>query len=97
MALSPSLSRKLRAALGDDAGGDLVTWLDEERDARANLADEVAGLREDMHAMELRISRQFHDIAAQIADVKSDLMKWSCVFWCGSVAAIAALAGVLRQ
>jgi hypothetical protein len=36
-------------------------------------------------------------LGARIADVKSDLMKWSFVFWCGAVAAIAALAGVLRQ
>jgi hypothetical protein len=32
----------------------------------------------------------------KIADVKGDLMKWSFVFWCGAVASVAALAGVLR-
>ena len=83
MAISPSVSRKLRETLGEDAGGDLVTWLDEERGERVQL-------RQQMTAMEMRLT-------ALIGDVKSDLMKWSFVFWCGAVAAVAALAGVLRR
>ena len=83
MALSPSVSRKLRETLGDEAGGDLVTWLDEERQERLQLRQQVA-------AMEMRLT-------ALIGDVKSDLMKWSFVFWCGAVAAVAALAGVFRS
>jgi hypothetical protein len=90
MPIPSSLSRKLRETLGEDAGGDLVTWLEEERAERLHLRAELAEFRQQMAAMEMRL-------AAQIADVKSDLMKWSFVFWCGAVAAIAALAGVLRQ
>ena len=94
MAIPPSLSRKLRETLGQDAGGDLVTWLEEERQERVQLRVELAEFRQQMAAqmtaMEMRLT-------GQIADVKSDLMKWSFVFWCGAVAAIAALAGVLRQ
>ena len=44
-----------------------------------------------------RQTAQFAAVRVEIAGVKSDLMKWSFVFWCGAVAAIAALAGVLRQ
>jgi len=89
MPIPSSLSRKLRETLGEDAGGDLVTWLEEERAERLQLRAELAEFRQQMAAMEMRLS-------GQIADVKSDLMKWSFVFWCGAVAAIAALAGVLR-
>jgi len=68
--------------------------LEEERQDRVQLRAELAEFRQQMvaqmAAMEMRLG-------AQIADVKSDLMKWSFVFWCGAVAAIAALAGVLRS
>jgi hypothetical protein len=90
MPISTSLSRKLRETLGEDAGGDLVTWLDEERGERLQLRSELAEFRQQMAAMEMRLT-------ALIGDVKSDLMKWSFVFWCGAVAAVAALAGVLRH
>jgi hypothetical protein len=35
-------------------------------------------------------------LETKIEQRTADLMKWSFVFWCGAVAAIAALAGVLR-
>ena len=112
MPISPSLSRKLRDTLGQDAGGDLVTWLDEQREQWTRLALDVAAFRQDMAAMETRLSAQIaqlrndstersaemkSELSKEISDVKSDLMKWSFVFWCGAVAAVAALAGVLRH
>jgi hypothetical protein len=100
MPIPSSLSRKLRETLGDDAGGDLVTWLEEERAERLHLRAELADFHKQMGAMEMRLTAQTAAmemrLAAQIADVKSDLMKWSFVFWCGAVTAVAALAGVLR-
>ena len=44
-----------------------------------------------------RVDARFVSLEAKVGDVKSDLMKWSFVFWCGAVAAVAALAGVLRS
>ena len=43
-----------------------------------------------------RVDARFAQLEAKVGDVKSDLMKWSFVFWCGAVAAVAALAGVLK-
>ena len=43
-----------------------------------------------------RMDQRLATLEVKIADVKSDLMKWSFVFWCGAVASVAALAGVLR-
>src|SRR3989442_13638067 len=101
MAIPPSLSRKLRENLGQDAGGDLVTWLEEERQERVQLRTELAEFRQQMAAqmtaMEMRLGARIDRVELRVADVKSDLMKWSFVFWCGAVAAIATLAGVLRQ
>ena len=54
-------------------------------------------VRTQLQEFEGRQSAQFAAVRVEIEAVKSDLMKWSFVFWCGAVAAIAALAGVLRQ
>ena len=42
------------------------------------------------------VDRRFTAVEVRIAETKADLLKWSFVFWCGAVAAIAGLAGVLR-
>ena len=44
-----------------------------------------------------KIDERFAALEGKVGDVKSDLMKWSFVFWCGAVTAVAALAGVLRS
>jgi hypothetical protein len=43
-----------------------------------------------------RSDDRFTAVLEKVSDVQSNLMKWSFVFWCGAVAAIAALAGVLK-
>ena len=98
MALPAPLSRKLRDKLGSDAGDDLVTWLAE---MRAEHEERLAKDKAEILAMEARLVERMGALEIRltdrIADVQSNLMKWSFVFWCGAVAAIAALAGVLRQ
>ena len=97
MAFPAPLSRKLRDKLGSDAGEKLVSWLDEMRAEHQSVLDRIDArflesenrMNERIHALEIRLT-------GRISDVKSDLMKWSFVFWCGAVAAIAALAGVLK-
>src|SRR5688500_2791803 len=94
MSLPASISKRLRETLGNNTGGDLVTWLDEQRaesaQVRADLAECKTEMLAAMHAMELRL-------ADRIGRVESDLMKWSFVFWVGAVAAIAVLAGILGK
>ena len=79
----------------------------ERQERRREIRDDFAGfrreIRSDMLALEERLNGRFARVDARlgeldtkIGDVKSDLMKWSFVFWCGAVAAVAALAGVLR-
>lgn len=90
MPVPSNVARKLREVLGPEAGEDLVTWMDETSAVRADLAE----LR---HEMQVSFARMEANLTAQIERSKADLMKWSFVFWCGAVAAIAALAGVLRS
>lgn len=104
MALPTPISKKLRDALGPDAGDDLVTWLQEMRAESARNRQELldaikaSELRmiERMHALELNLGERIGKVDIRVAEVKADLMKWSFVFWVSAVGAIAALAGVLR-
>jgi hypothetical protein len=92
MLVPQRLSRKLREVFGPEAGEDLVMLLDDLRTQRSELAE---FRREILSAID-RLAQQVHGVEVRLGDVKADLMKWSFVFWVGAVAAIAALAGVLR-
>lgn len=108
MPIPSHVSKHLRRSLGEDAGGDLVTWLEEMRAEHQHLLvemraceerlakrmDERFGKVDDRFA---RVDQRLVGLQVAIADAKSDLMKWMLVFWVGAVGAIAALAGVLRQ
>ena len=101
MAFPAHLSKNLRRKLGDEAGGDLVTWLEEMRAEHAKL---LARLDARMDRLEQRMDDRFAKVDEKLAglqvaigDTKADLMKWMLVFWVGAVGAIAVLAGVLRS
>ena len=102
MAERSPLPRTVRGVLGSQASEDLVTWQTSGFDSL------LAAIREDMAAMELRLSgridaldeklsHRIHHVELRVAESKADLMRWSFVFWVGAVAAVAALAGVLRS
>ena len=97
MAVSPTLLRKMHEALGREAAEDLVTWMQETDTHRGD----VAQLRHEMQIgfarIEARCSQTEARMEALFERRIGDLMKWSFVFWCGAVAAVAALAGVLRN
>ena len=93
MSTSPHLSGKLREALGNEAGDELIGIVDKAAGDISDLRGDVAELR---HEMRVGFADLKADLAGRIANVKGDLMRWSFVFWVGAVAAIALLAGVLR-
>jgi len=66
----------------------------------AAIHDSEIRMVERIHKVQLDLGEtlgaQFLALDRRIGDVKADLMKWSFAFWIGAVAAIAALAGVLR-
>jgi hypothetical protein len=111
VAITARLSRKLHQALGDEAGEDLVTWmqqvdvqrvelreLNELNFARfdARLSASVAELRREMQAGFGSLHQDMGSLEVRLERRINDLLKWSFVFWVGAVGAIAALAGVLR-
>jgi hypothetical protein len=52
--------------------------------------------RDDLHEATTELRKEMHAMSVEVRDRFNDLCKWSFVFWCGAVAAVAALAGVLK-
>ncbi len=111
MPVTARLSHKLYETFGDEAAGDMVDWMqrvDAQRpelrelnelnfsrfDARfGQLEARFGQLEAGLEQLEARIVSR---VEAKIERRFADLLKWSFVFWCGAVASVAALAGVLR-
>ena len=95
------LREVFRTEDGEDFADLLRTVTAQGEDIRAELAamreEFRAGLRADSGALHARMNALDNTLSAKISDVKSDLMKWSFVFWVGAVLAVAALAGVLGR
>jgi len=66
----------------------------------AAIHDSEMRMLERIHKVQLDLGEtlgaQLQALDRRIGDVKADLMKWSFAYWIGAIAAIAALAGVLR-
>jgi len=99
MTVTSRLSRKLYETLGDDAGHDLVDWMQQIDTQRAdlelndlNFARFAALIGEFRSEVRTEIAR----LETRIERTKADLIKWSFVFWVGATASIALLAGVLK-
>ncbi|MGH7677685.1 MAG: hypothetical protein ACRENU_04405 [Gemmatimonadaceae bacterium] len=106
MAIPEFVNQKLRQTFGAEATEFIVTWMDDidrqrgdinelRRDVQGDIAElrhkmqgDIADLRREMHV-------GFARLETAIERSRSDLMKWSFVFWVGAVIAIALLAKVI--
>ncbi|HET7038468.1 MAG TPA: hypothetical protein VFH97_01190 [Gemmatimonadales bacterium] len=93
MPITAKLSRKLYETFGDEAAGDMVDWMHQ---VDAQRGESRALIELTVARFEARLAQTEANIVAKVEQRTADLMKWSFVFWVGAVAAIAALAGVLR-
>lgn len=96
MPIPSRLSRRLYETFGDDAGADMVDWMQNVEAQRAELRElnELNVQRFEMRLAETE-ARIVGRLEAKIEQRVADLMKWSFVFWVGAVGAVAVLAGVL--
>jgi hypothetical protein len=104
MALPARLSRKLREVFGPEAAEDMVRLMDElnsQRDGASESRREIFAALQRLDAAVQRLDDRVQGVEVrltkEIGNVKSDLMKWSFLFWVGAVSAIAMLAGVLGR
>lgn len=107
MTVPQRLNLSLQRALGAEAAEDLVNPLDGVELQRSELRAFREGMRADFAELRAALERQLAavrqdmteshaSLGQRIEGVKSDLMKWSLVFWTGAVLAIAGLAVALR-
>ena len=83
MSIPPRLAGRLNETLGPAAAGDFVTWLDETRAEHAELRADMAELRQEIRASELRLESNMDAklaglqaaIGGQIAALATDLRK----------------------
>jgi hypothetical protein len=100
---------ELRQRLGDGGSAALDEVLDARENIvltiateqfESRLSDECARLRFELQTMsnelrsEMKVLRA--DLIAVISTTRADLIKWAFVFWAGQLAAVIALAAVLR-
>ena len=133
MPVTARLSHKLYEAFGEEAGANMVGWMQHIEAQRAELRElnelnfgrfeaRLSELSRHMDARFTQVDARFAQVDARFTQLEdtmdarfaqfeativgrleakieqrtADLMKWSFVFWCGAVAAVAALAGVLK-
>ena len=84
MAIPEFVNQKLRQTFGAEATEFIVTWMDDIERHRGDMTE----LR---HEMQVGFAR----LETAIERSRSDLMKWSFVFWVGAVTSIALLAKLL--
>ena len=133
MPVTARLSHKLYEAFGEEAGADMVGWMQHIEAQRAELRElnelnfgrfeaRLSELSRHMDARFTQVDARFAQVDARFTQLEdtmdarfaqfeativgrleakieqrtADLMKWSFVCWCGAVAAVAALAGVLK-
>ena len=103
MPITPHLSRRLQQALGEEAALEFMNWI-QRVDARSSdsverletVRADVAEVRQELQIGFVKLLEQMAHLETRFERRFGDLIKWSFVFWVGAVAAIAALAGVLR-
>jgi hypothetical protein len=106
---SPHLERKLKEVLGDDAGVELAAMTERIDPIRADIAELRQEIRASTLQFEKSFAhleplpgrvdllvKEMHVLDKRIDKATVRLVMWSAGFWVAAVAAIAALAGVLR-
>ena len=92
MPVTTRLSHRLHDALGEDAGGDLVTWMQTVDANRAELRElnelNFARIESRFRENEARLDTRFAQVEKLIEHQHSRLLLWSFSFWATALAAL---------
>ncbi len=102
MPATPKLPLKLYEKLGKEAMTELVSWfteadaahqsgLKELKEADARLDARMTALELRMAALEVKMAEGFAELKQQIAGVQAELIKWTFVFWLGTIGIVVLL------
>ena len=113
MPVTARLSKLFYERLGEEVANELVDWfnlvdatyradlrdLNELNFARfdAKMEQRLAELNARIDRLEGRFDQLRSDVRAQLADQRSELLKWMFLFWVGTVVPLAGLILALRQ
>lgn len=112
MAMSSRLLRTLSETFGNEAAEDLVDWMHGVDAHRVELRERLdlsvsrlearieqakAELRYEMQLGFAAVERRISQLETRIEQRTADLIKWSFVFWMGSVAAVAGAVAALDR
>ena len=112
MAISGRLTRKLYEMFGQDAGDDLMSWMQTVDSQRAEfrelheattsrfearLGESTARLRAEISELRRELQVGLARLETGIEKRTASLMRWSFVFWIGSVAAVAGAVAALDR
>ncbi len=95
MPATPKLPLKLYERLGEDAMIELAGWMGEaeatHRSEFKELREADARLDARIAALEAKMVAGFAELKQQIAGVQAELIKWTFVFWLGTVGIVVLL------
>lgn len=113
MPVTARLSKLFYERLGEEVANELVDWfnavdatyradlrdLNELNFARfdAKMEQRLAELNSRIDRLEGRFEQLRSDVRAQLADQRSELLKWMFLFWAGTVVPLAGLILALHQ
>ena len=113
MPVTARLSKLFYERLGEEVANELVDWfnavdatyradlrdLNELNFARfdAKMEQRLAELNARIDRLEGRFDQLRSDVRAQLADQRSELLKWMVLFWAGTVGPLAGLILALHQ
>jgi hypothetical protein len=82
MPLTGKLSLGLSGKLGEETATDLITWVNE---MDATHRTEFLELKESIARLENRLVEFKAELKQDIAGVQSELIKWTFLFWLGTI------------
>jgi hypothetical protein len=96
MAIPARLSRSLHHRLGDKASEDLINWMGQMEANRSELRNMMEGyvartnsrFAENEARMDAGFAVLKGELLASIERGRADAIKWSFVFWCGTMAIV---------
>ena len=89
MPVTAKLSRKFYERFGDDLTNELVEWFNQVDATYRSELREVSELN--WSRFEAKLDQRIAEVRADLANLRSELIRWMFVFWVGTLGTLVAL------